>query len=385
MRVLTFLNSLGLGGIEITLLRCMPYLVAHGIQMDICCTGGPAELDSDFEAFGCKIFRIGKYVNVFRTARSIEYILKREDHTLIHSRYGYISGGACLAGKRIGIPVIVSFHDSTFTTLLAWQSRPVIKTMLSLWLKWHVTYVRRFTDIFVGHSEANLESFSPSWRLSPSRYRVIRNCIEMPPYTISRQDSRRRLGLREAQIVALHVGSFQTKKNHVGLLEIFQYVLAKEPDAVLIMVGDGKLKSAIEKCAAKLGLRDSVRFEGHQLDPWLYYSAADVFIFPSITEGYGNVLIEAQASGLAVVASDIPPHREALSRHLHHDSLFPPGLYDKAAELVWRQLEKSVEQNNRLNEARTYTIGRHSCARMADELVALYSSAVSDGARSSSD
>lgn len=141
--------------------------------------------------------------------------------------------------------------------------------------------------------------------------------------------------------VLLHVGSFRPEKNHVGLLEIVRHVVKAIDPAVLICVGDGRERARIERAARERGLAAIVRFEGTQLDVKRYMAAADVLVFPSRFEGFGNVLVESQDAELPIVASDIAAHREVVAPPQHR-FLFSLPDYRKAAYLIsaqWRALQ----------------------------------------------
>jgi glycosyltransferase involved in cell wall biosynthesis len=108
----------------------------------------------------------------------------------------------------------------------------------------------------------------------------------------------------------LHVGRFSTQKNHAALLE----VLGRLPQAKLVLVGDGELKSDIEKRVHELDIRERVTFLGEigPLEVRKVMRSCDLFMFPSIHEAMPMALLEAMATGMPIVASDIPANRELL-------------------------------------------------------------------------
>ena len=375
LRILMFLNSLGLGGAETMLLRCMPYFLDNEISIDFCCTGGTDALDRHFEKYCCEIVRIPKSVSLNKIARAICHQCSKKDYDLIHSQYGYVSGGACKAANEMNIPIIVSFHGAMPYSLFAWRSVPILSQIRLFWLRWHDFYIRKYATFVVGHSHSNLDAFDKAWSDYPARYRFVRNCIGTPSVLMSQLEARQILGFKDSETLFLHVGSFERIKNHTGLLKIFKILREEIPDSTLVMVGDGSNRRNIEEEAKKLKLVDRVRFEGHQLDPWPYYFASNVFIFPSLSEGYGNVLVEAQAAMLPVVASDIPGLRESLAP-AQTDCLFRLPDYRQAAELVQMKLVDSVTQDDQLKKAKHYALKLHSPSRMAEDLIAIYAEAL---------
>ena len=94
-----------------------------------------------------------------------------------------------------------------------------------------------------------------------------------------------------------------TVKGLEYLIGAFERVV-KEIDARLVLVGEGPLENAIRELVRQKGLQEKVRFAGFQSNPYRYMSRSSVFAFPSLSEGFGMVLVEAMACGLPVVASD---------------------------------------------------------------------------------
>lgn len=123
--------------------------------------------------------------------------------------------------------------------------------------------------------------------------------------------SRSALGIAPTVRVVGHVGRFMEQKNHRFLLEVAAAALRRDPSLHFLLVGDGPLRPNMEALAASLGIGRQVTFTGNRLDvPALMSQCMDCFFFPSLWEGLGIVLLEAQAAGLPCVFSDVVP-REA--------------------------------------------------------------------------
>ena len=121
------------------------------------------------------------------------------------------------------------------------------------------------------------------------------------------RDSRRReLGLDD-RLTLCHVGRLAVQKNPIGLIDIFSAVRAKCPSAMLLSVGDGDLAEEFERHIREKGLDDCVMRLGVRNDIPELLQAADVFVLPSLYEGLGIVVLEAQAAGLPSVVSDAVP------------------------------------------------------------------------------
>jgi glycosyltransferase involved in cell wall biosynthesis len=342
----------------------------------VCSQGGPGELDEEFEKLGCEIYRLPKPSNPYATARALGCLLRDAPHDIIHSQKGYGSGGFAVAAARCGIPIVVSFHSAQSNVRKEWEAHLPQRLLRRGWLAWNRWQMRRHVDVFVGHSETNISSFEPSWREDPSRYKVIYNGFNFPDNLLARSQVRKEMGIGEEETVLLHVGSFRPEKDHDSLLEIARRVFEVRENGVLILVGEGGLRSEAERRATDLGLHGRVRFEGAQRDVWRYYAAADILVFPSTTEGFGNVLVEAQAAGLPLVASDIPAHREAVAPEQHR-FLFPTGDADAAVSLVGGQLEAANKCHNQwVDRSRDFVRLRFSAVTTSEQLASLYSRVV---------
>ena len=136
---------------------------------------------------------------------------------------------------------------------------------------------------------------------------IIKDAIDINEYQYNED---RRSKIRDQyqlnnRIVIGNVGRLHFQKNQSYLLRIFSVFKKKYPiDAKLVLIGDGPDRLMLENLAIKLGVEDDVLFPGVQKDIQGWLSAMDVFVFPSVFEGLGIALLEAQANGLAVITSD---------------------------------------------------------------------------------
>jgi len=128
-------------------------------------------------------------------------------------------------------------------------------------------------------------------------------------------DAKKRLGLPSNSFVIGHVGRFFEQKNHTFVIDIFYDVLKKRKDSYLLLVGDGELRGEIEDKVEKLGVSNNVKFLGIRKDIPEIFRAMDVFLFPSIHEGFPIALIEAQAVGVKCVISSVIDKNSVLSEH----------------------------------------------------------------------
>ena len=145
---------------------------------------------------------------------------------------------------------------------------------------------------------------------------VSPNAIDAKKYRFdprTRAKKRAELGLEGNRLVVIHVGRMAPQKNPLGLLDIFEAVWKKNPSAALIYVGDGELASEFDERVREKHLTDAVMRLGVRGDVHELLQAADVFLLPSLYEGFGIVVLEAQAAGLPSVVSDAVPQEAAVT------------------------------------------------------------------------
>ncbi len=137
-------------------------------------------------------------------------------------------------------------------------------------------------------------------------FEVIPNGIDVDRFRYSaekRAVKRRELGFEDRFVIG-HVGRFYYEKNHEYMLKILYRLKRKIPDAAMVLVGDGLLRSQIENRARKLGIDDAILFTGIQRDCSPYYQAMDAFIMPSVYEALPLTGIEAQCAALPCLFSE---------------------------------------------------------------------------------
>lgn len=138
------------------------------------------------------------------------------------------------------------------------------------------------------------------------------------------QELRKRWGVSEHQPVALYVGRLAAEKNLTLLQETLQAMREVRPDMAQVIVGDGPAREQLQKALPEAHFTGFVGQESLAR----HYASADLFIFPSLSETWGNVVAEAMASGLAVVAYDHAASAELINSG--HNGITVPAGYSAA-------------------------------------------------------
>lgn len=136
---------------------------------------------------------------------------------------------------------------------------------------------------------------------------LLYNAVDIPHFRFHserRRTSRNKLGFSDGDIVLGHIGRFTRQKNHQFLMNIFHVFLNYEPNAKLLCIGDGRLREQTEQKARRLGIWEHIRFLGLRSDVADLLDAMDIFLLPSLFEGYPVSFVEACCNGLPCVVSD---------------------------------------------------------------------------------
>ncbi len=233
---------------------------------------------------------------------------------------GPLGWSALSAAIRLGIPTATDFHTNFHAYSrhygMAWLRRPV-----QAWL-------RRF------HNRAGCtivptdELAGELARLGFERMRVVGRGVDAAVFSPAKRsrELRARWGAGEDTPVALCVSRFAPEKNFPLVIEAYRAMRAARPDTKLVLVGDGPMLEDLRaRLSGGLGCLIAGRLVNGELSA--HYASADIFLFPSVTETFGNVTLEAMASGLAVVAHDYAAARQVIG-HRRSGLLSPPGSDD---------------------------------------------------------
>lgn len=173
----------------------------------------------------------------------------------------------------------------------------------------------RWCDALIVVAESDRESGLRCGIGREAQYRLIRSGIPLDPFREGarrRVETRVRLSIPPGTPVVGSVLRLSEQKAPLDLIRAFGGIASALADARFLVVGDGPLRQEAERESGKLGLADRVSFLGLRRDVPELLGAMDVFLLPSLWEGLPRTLIQAMASGVPVVCSDIPGNREAI-------------------------------------------------------------------------
>lgn len=297
IRVLHIFGALNPGGVELLVMNIYRCIDREKVQFDFALTEGKKSFfDDEVLSLGGRIFYFDKSKSMMSNLSQI--LATKGPFKVMHSHLYFYSGAILSNAKRHGVPIrIAHAHNTSFGQVYTLKRRAYEWLMRKLILQ-------NATDLLGCSTDACKFVFGDGCMNDP-RCSVMYNGFDVDAFAYNKCNGdaiRKQYGIEDKLVVG-HVGRFEEQKNHTQLVEQFAAIKKRREDAVLLCVGRGSLMAEIRAKCEKLGVSDSVIFAGAQKDTPSYYSAMDVFLFPSLYEGLGSVLIEAQANGLHVVTS----------------------------------------------------------------------------------
>jgi len=215
-------------------------------------------------------------------------------------------------------------------------------------------------DGIVAVSEGVKESLRKIGRIKPSRIQVIYNPVvvkERP--TIQCQNHFDNQWANDYKYRILSVGRLVPQKDHENLIKAF-YLVTKNIDAKLVILGDGPLREKLTDLIAELNLTDQVSLHGFCIDPYPWYRSADLFVLSSLWEGFGIVLVEALECGLQVVSTDCPSGPREILQNGKYGYLVPTSDPISLSGAIIKALQVPCDHALQKRRANDFTVDKIS-------------------------
>lgn len=303
VRVLHIVTNMDRGGLETMLMNYYRHMDREKIQFDFLeHRRDRAAYDDEIESLGGRIFRLPRLnplsSDYFHALNA--FFAAHPEYRIVHSHLDCMSAYPLCAAKNAKVPVRIAHAHSTSQDR-NWKLvfKLISKKLISLYT----------TDLFACSADAG------EWMFGTKDVHILPNAIDIERYAFNlliRNQTKKALGLDDAFVIG-HVGRFSAVKNHSFLTDVFAQIKRQEPNSKLLLVGAGSEMQAVQQKVKALGLGADVIFTGVRNDVANLMQAMDVFVFPSLYEGLGIVLIEAQAAGLPCVVSDTIPQEAYLT------------------------------------------------------------------------
>ncbi|MGN0804429.1 MAG: glycosyltransferase family 1 protein [Candidatus Coproplasma sp.] len=363
IRVAQILGEAHNGGVESCITNYYNCIDRSKVQFDFYIEATCEIVDKErIEAMGGKVIFIPHYTHVFKYVKTLTKLLKEGNYDIVHCNMNALSVFALSSAKKAGVKIRIAHSHST-SSKKEWKKN-IVKNLLRPFSKTYPTHY------FACSEHAGRWLFGNK-AFEQGKVTIINNAIDLDRFKFDaqkRSEMRKALNLKD-EVVLGHIGRFMTQKNHSFLIDVFYEYNKLNPDSKLLLLGEGPLLDETVAKVESLNLNDKVIFAGVDKSPENYYQAMDIFLLPSIYEGLGLVLIEAQASGLpAFVSTEVPLSAKVLdsTEYLNLDL----GAKEWAEKIAQTVKVQSDEQ--RLSAYQSFVGSNYDIKSEAQRLLSIY-------------
>jgi glycosyltransferase involved in cell wall biosynthesis len=306
IRILHAFGRMGRGGAETWLMNVMRRIDRERFHFDfVVHRRRPGEFDDEIHTLGGAIYLAEHYRQPARYALELGSVLNRGGYHIAHSHVSHFSGYVLTLARALGVRGRIAHNHTAVPTTKDSRLRTAYKRAMRAAI--HASCTRG-----LGASSKACESlYGPSWR-KHDKYQVLLYGYDFSRFEVvsarTRAACRAELGVRDSDLVIGHIGRFVTPKNHEFIVELAAASKAAGLDHHrYVLVGDGERKLDIKLAIADRKLQDMIIMTGQRSDVPELLSGFDVMIQPSLWEGLGVSILEAQAAGVPCIISDRVP------------------------------------------------------------------------------
>ena len=305
-KILLFVDRMRVGGIQTLLAELIDQFLASGQSCELLLLDDGEHYDLEDEVRArIPVHKLEgvwmrKPQDLLRYCRAVErFFAEHHNYRAIHLNSGPKNFPILRSAKRYGIPVRIAHAHNT-----GFQTSSSAERLLGTCLK---VPLRHVANVYLACSDRAGEWMFGSRQMKAGHVTVLPNGIPLKEFAFNqevRQRVRAEWQVGESTLVVGHVGRFTAQKNHDLLLDIFADLHRERPNSILVLAGIGELQDASRQKVKALGLEGAVCFLGFRSDVARLLQGMDVFVMPSLYEGFPVTGVEAQATGLPCVFSD---------------------------------------------------------------------------------
>ena len=311
-RILHVLGGLSQGGVENLIMNIYRTIDRNEFQFDFL-VNRDGVFDDEVKNMGGRIYQIPalQTVGQIKYKKNLERFLgeHKEEYRIIHSHLNQVSGLILEVAKKSGIPIRIAHAHNN-----AYGCGFIKKLYKGYYLG---SKICKSATCYLACSE---EAAKFMFRNQASRAIIIKNGIPVQKFVFDknkRKTFRTKYNLGTDDFVIGHVGRFEKQKNHGFLIDVFSTINQEMPNSRLVLLGVGSLKKHIQAYCKEKGVAENTLFLEPTEETDYLYCGFDAFLFPSLFEGLGMALVEAQTSGLYCYASaDVIPEEACISNKL---------------------------------------------------------------------
>lgn len=359
--ILQLMTDSKIGGAEKVVLLLAKGLNKERFNVSVCSLAEKGQIFEEMDKEGIKSYSLGiknrwHFLKLFKLMR----IIKRENIQILHSHLFHANLLGRLVGKFMRVPVIISTEHIMGMEGKLRMSLNKITSIL--------------VDKFIAVSVKVGDFLKREVGIEPSKVLIVQNGVEYDKFVFSDLDKaggRNLFGFTAEDKIIGTVARIHKQKGHSYLLHAAKEVIKEVPGVKFLIVGEGPLRSKMEKLSADLNIKEKVVFAGFYKNIPLIMSILDLFVLPSLWEGLPITVLEAMAMRKAVIATDVSGNSEVVEDNVS-GVLVPPKRPHCLARAIIRLL-KDDRLRVKMGEA-GYHKGRSffNAERMIKETTEIY-------------
>ena len=295
IRVAQVVGKMVGGGVEAFVMNYYRHIDRDKVQFDFIIdsdsTVVPAE---EIKDLGGRLYEVPPYQRLGEYQRALGVLFAQGSYPIVHSHINTLSVFPLRVAKMAGVPVRIAHSHATMGK--GETKRNLMKLVL-----------RSFANVYPTDRVA-CSRHAGEWLFGKGvNFTVIPNAVELGKLrfdSTAREAVRAEWGADGGCCVVGNLGRMESAKNQAFLIDAFARMHAEHPNSILVIAGCGSLRGSLEQKTREMGLSDCVRFLGQLSDVSAIYQGMDVFVLPSLYEGFGTALLEAQVAGVPCVVSN---------------------------------------------------------------------------------
>ncbi len=364
IRVAQIMGKMVGGGVEAFVMNYYRNIDKSKIQFDFIVDEDSTDIPKEeIESLGGRVIVIPPYQHIFKYVRKLTKVLRENKYKIVHSQLNTLSIFPLYCAYRAKVHIRIAHSHST-TNKIEWKKN-LVKNLLKPFAKIFAT------DYWACSEHAGRWLFGNK-EFDKGNVYIVNNAIDIEKFKYNkevREVKRKELNINNDTLVIGNIGRFVKQKNQEFLVDIFNEVYKKNANSILLLVGQGPLQDTIKEKVKVYGLEKNVKFLGQRTDINYLYQVFDIFVLPSIYEGLGIVLIEAQVSGLYCIASSQVPRVSKVT-----DNIEFLDLENNPDQWAQEILKKSLilKRENHINDVAQsgYDI-KNQCKKLEDKYIEL--------------
>lgn len=361
-RILYLITGLAIGGAETQLVRVATRLKQRGYSVRVVTLLPYLAYKPELEQAGIPVTSLGiqRKIPDPRALVQLVRLIRRWKPDIVHSHMVHANLFARITRLFAPVPVLISSARSIREG--GWWRERLYRLTDPL------------CDLTTHVCEEGAKRYVQEGLVPAHKMRTMPNGVDTEQFY---PDSAERARLRaewgvEGRFVWLAVGRLEAPKDYPNMLHAMHAVKQAYPDTLVLIAGDGPLRASLESLSRSLELEENVRFLGVRRDVPQLMRMADAFVLSSSREGLPNVLLEAQASGLPAVVTDVGGNREVVCEG-ETGFIVPPGDSSALAERMIHLMRLPNEKLCRMGESgRDRVVEYYSMESVVNRWIGLY-------------